>query len=170
MEANQEKVRQDLTYYQMGIKQLYIRNYQVYLFSLLAIMLLTAVGAGVFSIFLRVLLLLLLLAEFILAIYISRYLKAEAFDNYFKEICMQLPQQFAEMRQILVEEDTQNYYFSYHGEESIKINKKNARNFPSRINDFTLLVGFTPGLSRVSIETPLYFYYYDITQIQQKNK
>lgn len=170
METHQEKVKQDLIRYQTGIKQLYTRHYQVYLFSLLAIMLLTVVGIGVFSIVLRILMIGLLLAESALAIYLFRYLKAESFETYFKKISTQLPPRFSEMQRLQVEEDAQSYFFSQPGMDSIKINKKNARNFPSQISEYTLLVGFTPNLSRVSIETPLYFYYYEVTQIKKKRE
>ncbi|MBO0474750.1 hypothetical protein IGL98_001276 [Enterococcus sp. DIV0840] len=166
MNEIKDKVEHDLEYYQSGIRQLYMKHYQRYLLFLLAIMLVTAIGVGLSGSFIRVLLVLLFLGEVGLVIYVLRYLRVEVFADYFQRIKTQLPDEFQKMDSIEIQEDDQSYYFLGDQELFVKLKKKNSRNFPSKIRQYTLLVGETDGLDENILEQPLQFFYYDITQIK----
>lgn len=166
MKEIQENVEHDLEYYQSGIRQLYMKHYQKYLFIILAILLVTVVGIGLSESLVRWLLIVLFLIEVGLVVYLLRYLKAEAFENYFQRIKAQLPGDFHKMESIEIQEDDQAYYFLDDQALYVKLKKKNTRNFPSKIRQYTLLVGFTDELDEQMLESPLQFFYYDITQIK----
>lgn len=166
MEEIKESIEHDLEYYQSGIRQLYMRSYQVYLFSLLAFMMVTIVGIGLAGIIIKVLLGVAFLLELAGVFYLLRYIRGEAFDVYFQKIKSELPEGFQKMQSIETQEDDKAYYFLDDQELFVKLNKKNTRNFPSKIRQYTLLVGFTPELSKDMLEQPLEFFYYDITQIK----
>lgn len=166
MEEIKENIEHDLEYYQSGIRQLYMKQYQKYLMSLLAIMLVTAIGIGLSESIVRSVLVLLFLIEIALVVYILRYLRAEVFERYFQQIKRELPAEFQKMESIEVQEDDQAYYFLDDQELFVKLKKKNSRNFPSKIRQYTLLVGFTNELDEKTLEQPLQFFYYDITQIK----
>lgn len=166
MEEIKERIEHDLEYYHSGIKQLYMRSYQMYLFSLLAIMMVTIVGIGLADMIIKVLLVIVFLLELAAVFYILRYIRGEAFDRYFQKIKEQLPKKFQKMQTIETQEDDKAYYFLDDQELFVKLNKKNTRNFPSQISQYTLLVGFAPELNKDMLEQPLEFFYYDITQIK----
>ncbi|WP_430601939.1 hypothetical protein IGJ02_002101 [Enterococcus sp. DIV0724b] len=166
MKEIQENVEHDLEYYQSGIRQLYMKHYQKYLFIILAILLVTVVGIGLSESLVKWLLIVLFLIEAGLVVYLLRYLKAEAFENYFQRIKAQLPGDFHKMESIEIQEDDQAYYFLDDQALYVKLKKKNTRNFPSKIRQYTLLVGFTDELDEQMLESPLQFFYYDITQIK----
>ncbi|EOL43575.1 hypothetical protein [Enterococcus caccae] len=166
MKENQENIEHDLEYYQSGVKQLYLKTYQKYLMFLLVIMLGTAIGIGAVSSFIRWLLVLAIFIEAGIVIYLFRYLRTETFEVYFQQIKEQLPNEFQKMSLIEIQEDEQAYYFSDNQELFVKLKKKNSRNFPSKIRQYTLLVGFTDEIDKNKLEQPLQFFYYDITQIK----
>lgn len=168
MKDIKENIEHDLAYYQSGIKQLYMKNYQKYFFVLLAAMLGTSIGLGLSESIVRWLLVGLFLIEAGLGFYILRFLRAEAFEAYFQQIKVQLPVEFHKMEAVEIQEDDQAYYFLNEQESLVKLKKKNARNFPSKIRQYTLLVGFTEELEldEKILEQPLHFFYYDITQIK----
>lgn len=166
MKEIKENIEHDLEYYQSGIRQLYMRHYQKYIVVLLAIMLITVVGIGLSESFFRWILVLLFFAEAVLVVYLLRYLRAEVFEAYFQRIKGQLPDEFQKMESIEIQEDDQSYYFSDEQELFVKLRKRNTRNFPSKIRQYTLLVGFTDELDKSIVEQPLQFFYYDITQIK----
>ncbi|MBO0467027.1 hypothetical protein JZO73_05705 [Enterococcus plantarum] len=169
MKEIKENVAHDLQYYQSGIRQLYMKHYQKYLLFLLAIMLVTAIGIGASEFFIRWFLVFLFLLELGAVVYLLRYLRAEVFDAYFQRIEKQLPEEFKQMESIEIQEDDQSYYFLGDQELYVKLKKKNSRNFPSKIRQYTLLVGFTDELDENILEQPLYFFYYDITQIKHSD-
>ncbi|MEI5995204.1 hypothetical protein [Candidatus Enterococcus mansonii] len=162
MEEANEKIKHDLDYYKSGIKQLYVRSYQLYMMGLIAIMLLTALGIGGVASFLRILLIVLFIIEIAGLIYLLRFLKEETFEEYFQTIYPKLAETFPAMIEGKPQEDNQAYYFLDSQSELIKLNKRNIRNFPSTMRQFTLLVGFN---FEMDFEQPLHFYYYDITNI-----
>lgn len=166
MKEIKENIEHDLEYYQSGIKQLYTKHYQKYLFFLLATMLITVVGIGLSESIVRWLLVALFLSESGLVVYLLRYLRAEAFETYFQRIKAQLPSDFQKMEKLEIQEDDQSYYFLGEQELFVKLKKRNTRNFPSKIRQYTLLVGFTDEIDRTMLEEPLQFFYYDITQIK----
>lgn len=168
MKDIKENIEHDLAYYQSGIKQLYMKNYQKYFFVLFAVMLGTSIGLGLSESIVRWLLVGLFLIEAGLGFYILRFLRAEAFEAYFQQIKVQLPAEFHKMEAVEIQEDDQAYYFLNEQESLVKLKKKNARNFPSKIRQYTLLVGFTEELEldEKILEQPLHFFYYDITQIK----
>lgn len=166
MEEIKENIAHDLAYYQSGIRQLYMRSYQTYLFALLAVMMLTVVGIGVSAVVIRGILILLFLLEIAGVIYLLRYLQVDRFEDYFQQVKNQLPKEFQKVQTIEIQEDDQAYYFLDNQDLFVKLNKKNTRNFPSKIRQYTLLVGFAPEVSKDMFEQPLHFYYYDITQIK----
>ncbi|MFD2305201.1 hypothetical protein [Enterococcus termitis] len=165
MENLNEKINHDLDYYKSGIKQLYQRSYQMYMFGVIAVLLLTVTGIGVSTAMIRGLLLLVFIGEVAVLVYLLRFLKEDAFEAYFKEVPEKLTAAFPAMQESAPQEDNQAYYFLDSQGELIKLNKKNIRNFPSKISQFTLLVGFNYDTDKVRFEQPLHFYYYDITSI-----
>ncbi|OJG92572.1 hypothetical protein RV15_GL002997 [Enterococcus silesiacus] len=169
MNEIKKNVEHDLEYYQSGIRQLYMKHYQKYLFFLLAVMLVTAVGVGLSEALIRWLLVTLFLIEAGVVVYLFRYIRAEVFDAYFQRIKTQLPDEFQKMESIEIQEDDQSYYFLGDQELFVKLKKKNSRNFPSKIRQYTLLVGYTDGLDETMLEQPLQFFYYDITQIKHSD-
>ncbi|EOH98896.1 hypothetical protein UAY_02165 [Enterococcus moraviensis ATCC BAA-383] len=166
MNETKENIKHDLDYYQPGIRQLYLKYYQKYLILLLAGMMLTVSGIGLSESFLRWLLVLLFLIEVGSVIYLLRYIRGEAFDVYFQQIKKQLPNEFQEIKSLDVQEDDQAYYFIGEQELFVKLKKKNTRNFPSKIRQYTLLVGSSDDVNKKMLEEPLQFFYYDITQIK----
>ncbi|MEI5989148.1 hypothetical protein A5881_000636 [Enterococcus termitis] len=169
MNEIKENIEHDLEYYQSGIRQLYMKHYQRYLMSLLAVMLVTAVGIGLTESIIRGLLVVLFLLESGLVIYLLRYLRAEFFETYFQQIKGTLSDEFQKMESIEIQEDDQSYYLVDNQEFFVKLKKKNSRNFPSKIRQYTLLVGFTNELDKKIVEQPLQFFYYDITQIKHSD-
>ncbi|OTN89921.1 hypothetical protein A5819_002419 [Enterococcus sp. 7E2_DIV0204] len=166
MKENKENIEHDLEYYQSGIRQLYLKTYQKYLLILLAVMLGTAIGIGATESIVRWLLIAVFLIEAGIVVYLFRYLRAETFEAYFQQIKEQLPNEFQKMTSIEIQEDDQAYYFSDDQALFVKLKKKNTRNFPSKIRQYTLLVGFTGEINKNGLEQPLQFFYYDITQIK----
>lgn len=166
MKENKENIEHDLEYYQSGIRQLYLKTYQKYLLILLAVMLGTAIGIGATESIVRWLLIAVFLIEAGIVVYLFRYLRAETFEAYFQQIKEQLPNEFHKMASIEIQEDDQAYYFSDDQALFVKLKKKNTRNFPSKIRQYTLLVGFTDEINKNGLEQPLQFFYYDITQIK----
>lgn len=169
MKETKENIEHDLEYYQSGIRQLYMKHYQRYLMSLLAVMLVTAVGIGLTESIIRGLLVVLFLLEGGLVVYLLRYLRAESFETYFQQIKRTLSDEFQKMDSIEIQEDDQSYYLVDNQEFFVKLKKKNSRNFPSKIRQYTLLVGFTNELDKKIVEQPLQFFYYDITQIKHSD-
>lgn len=169
MKELKESIEHDLEYYQSGIRQLYMKHYQKYLLILFAVMLVTAVGIGLSESFVRWLLVVVFLIEVGSVFYLLRFLRAEAFEMYFERIKAQLPDDFHKMESIEIQEDDQSYYFVDNQELFVKLRKKNTRNFPSKIRQYTLLVGFTNELDETIVEQPLQFFYYDITQIKHSD-
>lgn len=165
MENIKEQIHRDLDYYKSGIRQLYQRSYQLYIFGLIAVMLLTVTGIGVSTAILRGILVLIFISEVVGLLYLLRFLKEASFESYFKEIPEKLIEAFPVMQESAPQEDNQAYYFLGSQGELIKLNKKNIRNFPSVIKQYTLLVGFNYETDKVRFEQPLHFYYYDITAI-----
>ncbi|MFK4567441.1 hypothetical protein [Enterococcus sp. UD-01] len=166
MEEVKEKIEADLTYYQSGIRQLYLKSYQRYALAMLVLMLLTGLGIGASALLLRVLLIVLFLLEAGVLLYIVRFMRAEAFEKYYQTIVEELPKTFQKMQDIEPQEDQQAYYFIETAESLVKIRKKNARNFPSKISQYTLLVGYSNEFGKEQLEQPLQFFYYDITQMK----
>lgn len=166
MEEIKENVEHDLAYYESGIRQLYMKHYQKYLLFLLVIMLFTVFGIGLSELFTRWLFVLLFLAEIGLVVYVLRFIRTEVFDAYFQRIKGQLPDEMLKMQLIEVQEDNHSYYFLDNQALYVKLKKKNSRNFPSKIRQYTLLVGYKDGLDEKILEQPLQFFYYDITQIK----
>lgn len=160
----EQLIFQDLTYYQSGIQQLYAKFYQKYLIVLVMTMLLTITAMVSFTSFGKLLSGLLLLIEIAGFIYLVRLMKTETFNEYFGQIKEKLPEALNEMEKMIIQEDDQAYYFSTN-DSIIKLNKKNARNFPSKIPQYTLLVGYSSEIDKDALENPLYFFYYDITRI-----
>ncbi|MTD41645.1 hypothetical protein GIX45_24070 [Erwinia sp. CPCC 100877] len=166
MEEVKEKITADLTYYQSGIHQLYLRSYQRYALAMLALMLLTGLSIGAATLLLRMILIILFLLEVGALFYIVRFMRGEAFEAYYQKVIQALPEKFQRMQKIEPQEDQQAYYFIEAEELFIKIGKKNARNFPSKIRQYTLLVGFSNDFGKEQLEQPLQFFYYDITQLK----
>ncbi|MBO0446713.1 hypothetical protein IGJ55_002218 [Enterococcus sp. AZ170] len=171
MKETKENIEHDLEYYQSGIKQLYMKNYQKYFFILLAVMLVTSTGLVLSESIVRWLLVVLFFIEAGLAFYLLRFLRTDTFETYFQQIKAQLPTEFHKIEAIEIQEDDQAYYFLNGQESFVKLKKKNARNFPSKIRQYTLLVGFTDELEfdEKMLEQPLHFFYYDITQIKHSD-
>ncbi|MET3562258.1 putative transcriptional regulator [Enterococcus rotai] len=158
MKENKENIEHDLEYYQSGIRQLYLKTYQKYLLILLAVMLGTAIGIGATESIVRWLLIAVFLIEAGIVVYLFRYLRAETFEAYFQQIKEQLPNEFHKMASIEIQEDDQAYYFSDDQALFVKLKKKNTRNFPSKIRQYTLLVGFTDEINKNGLEQPLQFF------------
>ncbi|OJG74201.1 hypothetical protein RV12_GL002839 [Enterococcus quebecensis] len=133
--------------------------------GLIAMMLLTVTGINVSVSVFRGLLLLIFVAEIGGLIYLLRFLRETSFEAYYQTIPDKLIQAFPTMEEQQIQEDNQAYYFLDSQGELVKLNKKNIRNFPSKIRQYTLLVGFNFETDKVRFEQPLHFYYYDITQI-----
>jgi flagellar basal body-associated protein FliL len=166
MEEIKEKIEQDLTYYQSGIRQLYMKSYQRYILLILALMVLTGIAIGAADILLRMILVVLFLFEAGGLVYVLRLTRKESFETYFQQVLQKLPQQFDKMKNIEPQEDPQAYYFVEGQELFVKLAKKNTRNFPSKIRQYTLLVGFTNDFGMEQLAQPLQFFYYDITRIK----
>lgn len=154
----------DLEYYQSGIKQLYTKYYQKYFIILVVIMLATITAITSFTSFGRLLAGLLLLAEIAGLVYLLRLMNTETFHYFFDQTKEKLPITFSEMEKMTIQEDDQAYCFAIN-DSVVKLNKKNTRNFPSKIPQYTLLVGFSNEIDKETLEKPLYFFYYDITRI-----
>ncbi|MFD1899291.1 hypothetical protein GQR36_02515 [Enterococcus termitis] len=73
MENLNEKINHDLDYYKSGIKQLYQRSYQMYMFGVIAVLLLTVTGIGVSTAMIRGLLLLVFIGEVAVLVYLLRF-------------------------------------------------------------------------------------------------
>ncbi|MHC5229960.1 hypothetical protein ACYSNW_16980 [Enterococcus sp. LJL99] len=154
----------DLAYYQSGIKQLYAKYYQKYFIVLVVIILATITAIASYTSFGRLLAGLLLLVEIASLVYLLRLMSAETFHHFFEQTTEKLPVAFSDMEKMTIQEDDQAYYFSVN-DSLVKLNKKNTRNFPSKIPQYTLLVGFSNDIDKETLKKPLYFFYYDITRI-----
>lgn len=165
MEEMSEIVKHDLEYYQQGIRQLYIKKFQLYIMGLITITLLTVMGISASSSLIKGLFILVFSIEIVGLLYLFRFLREVSFDAYFQTIPNQLIQAFPEMEAGQMQEDNQAYYFLDSQGEWVKLKKKNSRNFPSMFRQYTLLVGFDFETNNVSFEQPLHYYYYDITRI-----
>ncbi|MBO0438854.1 hypothetical protein [Candidatus Enterococcus ikei] len=165
MEETNKNIEHDLVYYKSGIRQLYVKSYQMYIMGLIALMLLTVTGIGVSTSLIRMLLVLVFIVEIAGLLYLLRFLQEATFEAYFQTILAKLPEAFPAMEEGNPQEDDQAYYFLDAQGEMVKLNKRNIRNFPSTMRQFTLLVGFNFETDRVRFEQPLHFYYYDITRI-----
>lgn len=154
----------DLEYYQSGIKQLYKKYYQKYFIVLIIIMLATVMAIVSFTSLGKLLSGLLFLVDLAGIVYILRLMNTETFHHFFNQTKDKLPIAFSDMEKMTIQEDDETYYFTIN-DSFVKLNKKNTRNFPSKIPQYTLLVGFSTEIDKEALEKPLYFFYYDITRI-----
>lgn len=154
----------DLDYYQSGIKQLYSKYYQKYMIFLIITMIITITALVSCTSLGRLLAGLLLLAEAAGVIYLLQLMNTDVFNDYFSQVRENLPETFSHMQKMTIQEDDQAYYFLM-DDSIVKLNKKNTRNFPSKMPQYTLLVGYASEVDKESLKKPLHFFYYDITRI-----
>ena len=166
MEEHETKklILHDLEYYQSGVKQLYIKYYQKYLIIIAITMLITVMAIASVTSLGKLLCGLLFLIEIAGFVYVLRLAKEDSFTDYYNIIKDELPNELAVMNKINIQEDDQAYYLLA-DDLFLKLKKKNTRNFPSKLPQYTLLIGYSEEINKENLKNPLSFFYYDITQI-----